>query len=510
MRNFLEIIFKRQWQILTIFVCCLIFVLIGNFLATPLYESEATMLVRMGREATVPPTAMTQPLNLFYTRTNQINSQMQILKSRYLVELAIDNLSKDILKLTEPKLQSLLDWVRYLVKTPVRWVADGVTYVLASVGLMNKLTKRQAMVLYFQKNIAMERIKDTDVIQVTFIHPNPEFAKKFLAEFLETFLKASNTAMAYPGSMDFFSDQFRSTSGELGKAEEEMAAYRRRFQIYDLRVQKENTARELTRIGTDLRANQLEATSISAKLDRIKVNPRFTIESELPVEMRNDQSMIEMLKSLGQLKVRQNQMRENLTPGHPDMVALQGELNRIRGDIQREARGILESQLATLEKKDQELLEQELLLTEQAQNLDERGIELNQYERRVDQLKKDYQIYAEKQEILRIDQSMDQKRLTSVAIVQPPLMPFKPLYPRKGLNLLLGLFVGATLGIAYAFTSEHFAGTVNHPEVLASQLGTTFVVSVPDLSQPKDSNGGSLGSWPNWGSFRGLAGEKKT
>ena len=148
------------------------------------------------------------------------------------------------------------------------------------------------------------------------------------------------------------------------------------------------------------------------------------------------------------------------------------------------------------------------MLTVGAQNLDEKGIELNQYERRVDQLKKDYQIYAEKQEILRIDHVMDQKRLTSVSIVQPPLMPFKPVSPRRGLNLLLGLFVGATLGITYAFTSEHFAGTVNHPEDLASQLGTTLVVSVPDLSQPKDSAGGSLGSWHNWGLFGGRGRER--
>ena len=44
-------------------------------------NSEATMLVRVGREATVPPTAMTQPLNVFYTRADQINSQIQILKA---------------------------------------------------------------------------------------------------------------------------------------------------------------------------------------------------------------------------------------------------------------------------------------------------------------------------------------------------------------------------------------------------------------------------------------------
>ena len=81
-------------------------------------------------------------------------------------------------------------------------------------------------------------------------------------------------------------------------------------------------------------------------------------------------------------------------------------------------------------------------------------------------------------------------------------MPYKPVYPRKGLNLLLGLFVGATLGIIYAFTSEHLAGTVNHPEDLAEQAGTSFVVSVPDLSPPNNA-GGSFGPWHRGGLFRG-------
>ena len=54
----------------------------------------------------------------------------------------------------------------------------------------------------------------------------------------------------------------------------------------------------------------------------------------------------------------------------------------------------------------------------------------------------------------------------------------------------------------YAFTSEHLAGTVNHPEDLAEQAGTSFVVSVPDLSPPNNA-GGSFGPWHRGGLFRG-------
>ena len=513
MRDFLEIIFKRKWQILTIFICCTGFVFIGNYLVTPLYDSEARMLVRIGREVTLPPTAMTQPLNIFHSRAEQINSQIQILKSRYLVELTIGVLPKELLQASDRAPRSLLDWVRYFVKTPLTWIVKGGKWVLGTLGLIDKLSGAQEQVLYFQKNLGVERIKDTDVLQVTFRHPNPEFAQGFLTNFLEVFLKASNASQSSPGSMDFFGEQFTLARAELTKAEEEMAAFRGQWQIYDLRVQKENTAQELTRISSDLRTNQLEAAAITAKLERMAKASPASIESELPVEIRGDQGIIELLKSLGQLKVRQNQLGENISASHPDMVALQGEISRLRRDIQREARGMLESQIAALKTKEKDLLAQEQVLLNRAQTLDRKGIELSQFERRVEKLRKDYQTYAEKQEISRIDQVMDQKRLTSVSVVQPPLMPYQPTYPRKGLNLLLGLFVGATLSIIYAFTSEHFAGTINHAEDLAGQLGVPFVVAVPDLSPASKGTGGNSWPRPPWLSFKsrglGAPGEKR-
>ncbi len=495
MRDFLEIIFKRKWQILTIFCCCIIFVLLGNYLMTPLYNSEARLLVKAGREVTLPPTAMTQPLNILQNRAEQINSQIQILKSRYLVELTVAALPKEVYEALDRPPSSLMGWLRYCIKAPFLWTYQGVEWALASLGLIDKLAESQKRVLYFQKNLNVERIKDSDVLEVTFRNANPEFAQTFLTHFVEVYLRVSNSALSSLGSMDFFGDQFNAARDELAKAEDEMAAFRRWWQIYDLRVQKENTALELTRISSDLRANQMEAAAITAKLERLAKPGNIAVEAELPIDIRGDQGIIELLKNLGQLKVRQNQLRENLSDDHPDMVVAQGEISRLRRDLQREGRGILESQLAALKIKEQDLLTQEQALLSRAQTLDEKGIELSQFERRVEKLKKEYFTYAEKQEISRIDQVMDQKHLTSVSVVQPPLMPYKPVYPRKGLNLLLALFVGATLGIIYAFSSEHFASTVNHADDLAEQLGVPFVVTVPDLSR---ADKGTLGNplWP--------------
>jgi uncharacterized protein involved in exopolysaccharide biosynthesis len=482
MRVFLEIFFKRRLQIIAIFAFCILFTLIGSYLVTPLYESEARMLVRVGREATLPPTAMTQPLNILYNRGEQINSQIQILRSRYIIENALAEIPEAALKPDEPVLASTLDYLRYAVRKPLSWVTTAIRFTLEAVGIMKKLTERERLVLDLEKKIGVERIRDTDVLQVTFQSPNPEFAKLFLTFYIEAFLKASAKAMSIPGSVDFFTGQVSLVNGELTKAEDEMAAFRQKWNIYDLRVQKENTARDLTILGSELRNTQVETTILSGKLKDLNEKAQAYIETALPADMRNDQAVIELLKNLVQLKVRYNQMRENLGDKHPDIIALKNEIVLLRKDIHLEAIGIVERQLAVLKNKEVKLLEQENQLFKQVRILDEKGIEMGRYERQTELLSKAYRSYVDKHETSRIDNVMDQKDLTSVSIVQPPLMPFKPVYPRMVLNLLLAIFVGLTLGIVYAFTSEHLAGTVNQPDDLKRELKVPFAISIRDVT----------------------------
>lgn len=478
MRGFLETIFKRRMAIFTIFAVSLCAALIGNYIATPQYQSEAKILVKVGREATLPTTAMTQPLNVFFNRGEQVNTQIQILESRYLVEQAIAALPPGALE--EKKPESLLDWVRASAKNIISAVTDSARFVLEAVHLVAPVTPEQRRILDFQNRIDVTRMKETDVIQITFTHPDPALAKLFLETYLRAYLQTSSMAMETPGSLDFFSSQTKEVRGELDKAQRQLIDFRRNWNIYDLTLQKEKTSQELSRIADEILKTDLDVNAAKGKLQDLETSPVADVETVLPAELRTDDAVVELLKSLVQLKVRMSQMTESLGVNHPSVVALRGEMASLRKSLSREVYGILKSQYDALERKKSDLLAQQADLRNTAQILDEKGIEMKGYEDQVDLLTKAFYTYSDKKETSRVNTVMDSERIGSVSVVQPPLSPFKPVSPKRLLNLFLGGLLGLALGVLYAFVMEQLAGTINSPEDMQALLDGTPTIFLPE------------------------------
>ena len=84
LRDFLHVIFKRKNQILLFFAITVCTVVIGTFMTRPVYEAKAQILVKMGRENLYIPPNRTNSQIINFNSDNQINSEMELLKSRSL------------------------------------------------------------------------------------------------------------------------------------------------------------------------------------------------------------------------------------------------------------------------------------------------------------------------------------------------------------------------------------------------------------------------------------------
>ena len=86
LRDFLRILFKRKTQILLFFLATFSTVAIGTFIAKPTDEAKAQILIKIGRESMyVPATGSGNPV-ISINREAQINSEIEIPKSRSLVQ----------------------------------------------------------------------------------------------------------------------------------------------------------------------------------------------------------------------------------------------------------------------------------------------------------------------------------------------------------------------------------------------------------------------------------------
>ncbi|MCK4591613.1 MAG: hypothetical protein KAT86_07645, partial [Candidatus Latescibacteria bacterium] len=91
LRDYLRILYKGRWIIVISFLAVVISTVFFTLRATPVYEAETTMLIETGKTGAA--------LSLFETpgftrRETMINDQVQILKSRTIAKLVLNELRR--------------------------------------------------------------------------------------------------------------------------------------------------------------------------------------------------------------------------------------------------------------------------------------------------------------------------------------------------------------------------------------------------------------------------------
>lgn len=84
MRDILRVLFKRKTQILLFFAATFVTVAAATFIAKPTFQADAQILVKLGRESIYMPASGSSSPVINFNREEQINSEIEILKSRSL------------------------------------------------------------------------------------------------------------------------------------------------------------------------------------------------------------------------------------------------------------------------------------------------------------------------------------------------------------------------------------------------------------------------------------------
>ena len=487
MRDILEILFKRIKAILFILVVCIATTLVGNYMLTPQYESEANLFIRMGREGALPTTVMTQPLNVFLERKDQVNTQMQLLKNRFLVEETIKNLPKNWETQNLVPSNSMLNRIKGLFKKIATSAMRGLRKALETTGLIPMLTPEQREVLSLLDLIEIERMKNTDVLRISFRHPNPFAAQTFLQAYITTYMLADTHSSSSDMAMKFFTKQVDSCQAELRRAEAELSLFRNQSNIYDIGEQKKNISQEMTDQYRQITINRLQVDGLEQ--DKAKYNKTVgeEIEAGISSSLRNDPIIMETLKTLVSSKMRLTKELNRLGKNNPKIITLYAELNDIRTSIKTEVLSTMESKIISLQNKNSDLNKQLVALKKRAQDLDKQSINMEQLQRKVDLLRQSYMTYAEKQETSRINTMLDRSEINSFIVTQPPTIPFKPVSPKRMANLILGILGGIVFGFFYAILMEMLSSTVNNPEEMGKILDTKNKIFLPcaSIKDPK-------------------------
>ena len=454
--DYWAILAKRKFRILVVGVVGAIAALLLSLPGTPIYQARASLEVdppsgdplyaRSGTAAMPSPSSAE-----FYIAT-----RIEILESRSLLRRVVEKLKLDARPEFHYSTDRLSAWRRALELPPAPAVPA---------------YERALSVAASSYKIVPSR--NTGIVEVVSEWPSPRLAADFANTMAEEFIQSSLEArwQAAERSEEWLGQQLEKLRIQLEQSEEDLRRYARESGLMFV-SDDENVSEQ--------RLSQLQAELLRAQASRIAIQSRFELITTRPPEELSE--MIDPANSLiqrNELRRQLAELRTTYTPAHYKVKRVEAQLAQLGQTIENERANKLEQIRNEFEAAQRR---ERLLAAGYARQArlvsDETGksIQYNILNREVDTYQQLYDHLLRQVTEAGVLSAMS---ASNIRIVDPAVVPKKPVRPDHLSSALLGLLTGLLSGIALAFISDRRDRTLREPGDARACLGLPELGVVP-------------------------------
>ncbi|HEY3442735.1 MAG TPA: Wzz/FepE/Etk N-terminal domain-containing protein [Paludibaculum sp.] len=470
------VLFKRRWTILLLLLGTLLGTFVYLFLIREdVYAATSRLLVRIGREQAPPSTLLgNSPLMVSY-RTSEVNSETEILQSSELLLKVIDDLHLDDPPKPISPPPGILPRTKYEVKRVVQTVKDWYQEILITVGLRERLTRRETVLDLLQKSLQVKAAKDSNVFVVALGTPYRKGGSMVLNHLLDEYLVYRQKIYQTKG-FDFFREQVDRTRSELRDAERKVQEFENREKISLIGKQQEVLVDQINREQGLVLDLELERNQAAYKVRRLeeelkKADPNFGSIGDFPRESFQHN----ILAQLADLQREREKLRlTELDAGE------RVQNNRHQFQV---LSGMLEANLrATLAEKEAKLTTRQGSLSGADSELRARhglSSEWVTLKRRVADLEGSYNAYQRKLAESRVDDDLQTAARGNVTIIERPVDPIVPVGLRKTTILGITMLVALFMALAWVAIAEFFDHSVYSTRQVGIRLEAPVWAEIP-------------------------------
>jgi uncharacterized protein involved in exopolysaccharide biosynthesis len=421
------------------------------------YASQAKLLVRLGRDnATLDPTAtlgQSPVVAVPPSLENHINSVIEVMRSRALLEQVADALGPEVILDQEPPDK----------KRPSTTATDE-----------SKLRCAQA-VKRLNRLLQVEAVKKSNVIAITYEAPTRELAQAVVTKLVDLSLEFHLLHNRTPRAPQFLAEQVGHLEKELAASEKALKELKDKTGLVAPDGQRQALVARLARLEdeliqaqTELAAHEAEVTQLQKRLESLPATEESS-RTRLP-----NQAADTMRGQLFALQVEESKLLTRYPTDSPEIQQLRKQITEAQSVLAREeanreqvtmspSRAYEEIRLALL-KQEPTLASLRAkiaalrghLLKERAaaQVLNEGLLAVSRQERIVQLQDSLYRKYADSVEQARIDKALTQERISNISIVQPATFELEPVRPRLGVILGGGFLLALLSSLGLALLAE--------------------------------------------------------
>ncbi len=508
LRDVFYVLFRHKKKIIFFFLAVTITVTLGTFLATPIYRTDAKLMVLIGREsATLDPTVATgQVMAVSPSRESEINSEIEILKSRELAEKVVDTFGP--MAILEGSQGQSGGEPSSFIKEKLREFSKSfkkakkeLGHFLVGLGIFNPLSDRDQAIIEFKKDFAVEVQKGNNILFLSYEGPEAGLSQNILRKSIDFYLEKHIVVHRTSGSYEFFDKQSDQLRNEVSKTTEELKKLKSKTGVSSLEEQRRILMNRIGGLQQESEATQAALAISRAKIQALNgklagLSPTLvTLETTGTGNLAADQ----MRSRLYELQLKEQEMLSKYTENSIPVKELQRQIAEAQALLKKEeptrtqvTTGIntayqdLNLELikeganrSSLEAKASVIKSQLGDARSEMGELNHTEVMMVGLQRELSLLEAKYKKYSENLEQARIDQALERYKISNISVVQDPITSPEAISPRKVMNIALGIFLGIFGGLGLAIFSENLDHTLKRPRDVEEKLNLSTLASIP-------------------------------
>ncbi|MBN2323613.1 MAG: hypothetical protein JXQ30_07760 [Spirochaetes bacterium] len=336
MRDILNVVFKYKWMIISVFVLVAVIAFLIALSKPDMYISNAKIMVSAGQAGPLEMvTGMSGP--------SEINSELELLRSRGLAEAIVDKIGPDKVLYTPED-----------DKSPAVVLANMIEKIGIKKGpeqSVDPIKMREKAIEQLTDTLSLNAVPRSTIIDISYQARTPEVAQEILQNTVETYMDKHIEIHTAAISLGFLSDETERIKAELTEGEEELRRFQDSVDIVSLPEQITFLLERIEGLQTAIEGTEADIYASQAAIEAMR--PNIDLRDLLQQEEIRLESLQARLEILNEQIKKPNKDLADLRANERKYIFLQRRVETLDENYRRYLASLEQARIArTLESQE--------------------------------------------------------------------------------------------------------------------------------------------------------------
>lgn len=460
-----KIIKKRKWLLIGFVLCATLGSALYSFTVKPVYEAKTRVLVNLEKPI---PVNFESNLREESKGKEFIETQVALINSRSLI--------RDVIK--QLKLNETPEFNSTSALGFFSGLSNWLNSSLVNLGIKedpSELVELDPYNPYIDEvleRLKVAQLKSSRILEITFQGNNPvlvaEITNSLTTSYIDKSLKLFNTLEG--NSAGWMDSKLEELNVKLKNSENKLQVFKKRKKFIEAKGERDLVSKKWSEISQELAKATSERLQLESQMRELQVLKDDPLKFLLSQPFSFNANLSELQKKYVRLNSELSRLLKSKTPQHPDVVILSNNLNILKQKIPSEVENFLSSlkiNLKAITNREQVL---EKSLGKQRNEIMQSDSDFVQFKFLMQEVELNEKLYSEilnRKKELEVTSNFNS---SNIRIVDKAEVPYLPVEPKKGRNIILGIFIGLFFGGLLIFIQESQDKALKREEDIGESL----------------------------------------